>query len=170
VAGAVALAPYAATVLVGVLLVVVQASFATADRRRRLEQRRGPRGRDGTMGVLVWPVRALWATPLAMLACAVSLTAALALSGLQAVLTPGPGDASTLLGGAAFAALLWFGPYHFSLRRLGRSVTRTLLTPPAAGVVTVLVLATTALVLLLLAAATGTGWGPWGDAPWRGLR
>jgi serine/threonine protein kinase len=169
VAGAVALAPYATTLLVGVLLVAVQASFSTADRRRRLEARRGPRGRDGLISVLVWPVRALWATPLAMLACVLSLTAALALSGLQAVLTPGPGDGSTLPGGAAFAALLWFGPFHGRLQRAGRSVTRALLSPPAAGVVTVLVLSAIALTLLLVAAGTATGWAPWGDAPWRAL-
>jgi serine/threonine protein kinase len=64
VAGAVALAPYATTLLVGVLLIAIQASFSTADRRRRLVERRGPRGRDGAMSVMVWPVRALGAAPL----------------------------------------------------------------------------------------------------------
>jgi serine/threonine protein kinase len=165
--GAVAVAPYATAGLVALLLAATRAGFATADRRRRLEGRRGPRGRDGFMSVMVWPLRALWAMPVAILACSVSLMAALVLSGLQAV--GRGGGAATIVGGLAFAVLLWFGPAHVTLRRAGDLATRAVLTPTVAGVLTVLVLATVALVLLVVATGSPTSWFPLDRAPWRSL-
>lgn len=168
-AGAVAIAPYVTAAFVGVLLVAARAGFAVADRRRRLEWRRGPRGRDSFVSVLIWPMMAARALPVAVLACLVSLVGAIALSGLQAVLASGPGNAATVVGGVAFAALLWFGPADSTLRRVGQLATRVALTRPAAGVVTVIVLATAALIVLVVAAGSPTWWFPWTEPPWRQL-
>jgi hypothetical protein len=99
-------------VLAALLVVAIHAGYATADRRRRLETRRGPRGRDGFMSVLMWPLHALYALPLAVLACGVSLAGAVALSAIQSTLGRGAG-AATVVGGVAFAVMLWFGPAHF---------------------------------------------------------
>jgi hypothetical protein len=121
------------------------------------------------MSVMVWPLRALRALPVALLACFVSLVAALSVSAVQAMLSPGAGG-STLLGGVVFAALLWAGPISSSLRRAGQVATRAVLTRPAAGVVTVLVLAAVALILLALATDSATVWSPSDGSPWRQLR
>ena len=165
-AAAVAIAPYATAVLAALLVVVIHACYATADRRRRLETRRGPRGRDGFMSVLMWPLHALYALPLAVLACGVSLAGAVALSAIQSTLGRGAG-AATVVGGVAFAVMLWFGPAHFTLRRAGGMATRSMLIPPAAGVVTVLVLATLAVMLLVVANDSPTSWFPLDRAPWK---
>jgi hypothetical protein len=168
-AGAVAISPYLAAALTVGLLVVVHASFAVGDRRRRLESRRGPRGRDDLVGVLVWPVHAMLALPVAGLATVLALVAAVGASSVQS-LVAGGADASTVAGGAAFAVVLALGPAHSTLRRAGTAATRLVLTPPVAGVVTVLVLVTAALVLLVLAHDAPTWWFPFEDAPWRSLR
>jgi serine/threonine protein kinase len=165
-AAAVAIAPYATAVLVLLAIVAIRAGFSTADRRRRLQARRGPRGRDGPMSVLVWPLQALYALPLAILACVVSLAGAVALSAIQSTLGRGAG-AATVIGGIAFAVMLWFGPAHVTLRRAGGMATRTMLIPPAAGVVTLLVLATVAVILLVVANDSPTSWFPLDQAPWK---
>ena len=164
-AAAVAIAPYATAGLAALLIVIVHAGFATGDRRRRLEARRGPRSRDDVMSVLMWPLHAVAALPLAVIACVVSLAGAVALSAIQSVLGRGSG-AATVIGGVAFAAMLWFGPAHFTLRRAGHTATRTMLSPTAAGAVTVLALATLALILLVLANDSPTSWFPLDRAPW----
>jgi serine/threonine protein kinase/uncharacterized membrane protein len=169
IAGAFALAPFLTTLAVALVLVAVHAGFATGDRRRRMEQRRGPRSRDGLVSVLAWPLRAVAALPVVVVSCALSLMAATMLSALEAGLGPGEGSAATVAGGAAFTALLWLGPAASTLRRAGGAVTRTVLTSPTAGAVTVVLLAAAAVVLLLMAQASVTSWLPLGDAPWRDL-
>jgi hypothetical protein len=169
VAGGFAIAPFLTTLAVALVLVAVHAGFATGDRRRRMEQRRGPRSRDGFVSLAAWPLRALGALPVVLVSCGLALAAAVVVSALQAGLGPGEGSAATIAGGGAFTVLLWLGPAASTLRRAGGVVTRTVLASPAAGAVAVLMLAAIAAVLLLTAEASATTWFPNDDAPWRAL-
>jgi len=169
-AAASAIAPYVATAVALVVLTIVQAAFATADRRRRKESRRGPKGHDGFMGVLMWPMRVLGAAPAALVSCGLALGVAMTISAVQTVAAGAPRDAATVLGGVAFAALLWWGPARATVRRAGVVMTRAVLTPPVAGVVTVSVLVVAALVLLVIANDTPTSWAPFGGSAFGWLR
>jgi hypothetical protein len=165
-----AVVPFLTAVLVAVSLVSLRADITTRRSRWRREQRRGPRVRDSTISVLGWPVHALRALPLALLAVVLALLLALGLDTVVSMVGPGPGREAGLLGGAAFALAIAVGPATWTLRTGGHPLARATLTPSAAAATTISVLLVLAVLVLALAAATGTAWVPLAEAPWLGAR
>ncbi|CAN5284327.1 hypothetical protein BH24ACT12_BH24ACT12_10940 [soil metagenome] len=165
-----AVVPFLTAVLVAVSLVSLRADITTRRSRWRREQRRGPRVRDSTISVLGWPVHALRALPLALLAVVLALLLALGLDAVVSMVGPGPGREAGLLGGAAFALAIAVGPATWTLRTGGHPLARATLTPSAAAATTISVLLVLAVLVLALAAATGTAWVPLAEAPWLGAR
>jgi len=165
-AGAYAIVPFVTAAAVVATLVVLRADITTRRSRKRREQRRGPKVRDSTLSVLGWPVHALRALPVSMLAVGLALLLALGLDAVVSLLGPGAGREAGLLGGAVFALVIGAGPATWTLRTSGHAAARATLTPSAAAATTVSVLLVLVILILALTEATATGWFPLGEAPW----
>ncbi|MDQ3627345.1 MAG: serine/threonine protein kinase [Actinomycetota bacterium] len=169
-AGAYAVVPFVTAVAVAVTLVTLRADITTRRSRLRREQRRGPRIRDSTLSVLGWPVHALRALPVALLAVALALLLALGLDAIVGVLGPEVGSEAGLVGGAVFALAIAIGPATWTLRASGHRMAPATLTPSAAAATTISMLLVLSVLVLVLAEVTPTGWFPLAEAPWLGAR
>jgi hypothetical protein len=167
VAAAVAYAPYAATMLVGVVVLAMRTLSIGRERHARRRMIRGrARWYDVPTTTLSTPGYAVLALAGALLLIGGAAGAAVAFGVIVAIAGP-PLVTGMLLVGVVFAGALWWGPGSGRVNQLtGQMVTRFSQREYAGMfVIGLCIVATAVLVAALL--GTGPNWSPATGSPWR---
>ncbi|MGI9156071.1 MAG: protein kinase domain-containing protein [Marmoricola sp.] len=163
---AVAFAPFAATVLVGVLVLTLRTASVTRERHTRRRMIRGrARWYDVPATTLSTPGYLVLALFGALLLIGWSVGAAIAFGVVETLFHP-PLGVGMLLAGAVFSLALWWGPGSVRVRETTDATVTRFARSDFAGLF--LIGLCVVAVVLLLAALFGSGpnWSPASGAPW----
>jgi hypothetical protein len=166
-AAAIGYAPYAATILVALVVLALRAWSIGRERHTR---RRTIRGRarwfDVPATTLSTPGYLVLALFGALLLVGWAAAAAIAFGVIEAVVGP-PLQVGMLLLGVVFTAALWWGPGADRVRKLTGDAASRFSRSEYAGLFVIGMCVVLGAVLVAAALGAGPNWGPATGAPWR---